>query len=501
MGLAEHPQGDAAPERAARLPVHPRPGGLRPAVPRAVPGRGGRFPPVPGRGAIAARRGARRHARRQHARRRDVRPADALRQGVLSRQARRRRDDRLATRHLRPPRPDAATDDARRVQDLLVLPRRAPAGLPLGVLLGRDRRHPDRRLLAAVRLRARVSHPEGPAGFRQVADRPLQRPDANSRGRPTASASRAPMSPSPRSTSSRTSRRSTRTPKPPFTIKVAVPADFEAVAARRTDRTVFKGELNPIFQGIYSSRIELKNWMRVMERQLLTAEKLSDVAAWLGSPADPAAILAAWEPVLFNQTHDLASGVMTDHVYEDTIRSYEYAERRSDDDHRRELGCPRLADRQPGAGDSGRRLQPAGMARSESPRSKSASAKGASPGSTYRSRRPGRAGRRSSNQPVSRRRAEDGAGRVHRPRRARPGIRTYHAEPKVVHAGTDRPNPAVPTAGPRAGKRPVPRDARPATRRDHELHVKPGDWECSPGAATSWPGSKTGATCGSPITA
>ncbi len=32
-----------------------------------------------------------------------------------------------------------------------------------------------------------------------------------------------------------------------------------------------------------------------------------------------------WEPVLFNETHDLASGVMTDHVYEDTIRSYEFA--------------------------------------------------------------------------------------------------------------------------------------------------------------------------------
>ena len=116
-----------------------------------------------------------------------------------------------------------------------------------------------------------------------------------------------------------------------FLMKMAVPADYEAVVARRTDRPVFKGELNPIFQGIYSSRIELKNWMRLMERQLLTAEKLSTLAAWLGSPADVRSILSVWEPVLFNQTHDLASGVMTDHVYEDTIRSYEYARRRSDE--------------------------------------------------------------------------------------------------------------------------------------------------------------------------
>ncbi len=120
-------------------------------------------------------------------------------------------------------------------------------------------------------------------------------------------------------------------PDRPFTIKVAVPAEFEAVTSRRADRPVFKGELNPIFQGIYSSRIELKEWMRTIERQMLAAEKLGAIAGWLGKPADPAAILAAWEPALFNQTHDLASGVMTDHVYEDTIRGYEYSRRRSDD--------------------------------------------------------------------------------------------------------------------------------------------------------------------------
>ena len=73
-----------------------------------------------------------------------------------------------------------------------------------------------------------------------------------------------------------------REPDRPFTIKVAVPAEFEAATARRTDRTVFKGELNPIFQGIYSSRIELKGWMRTIERQLLAAEKLGVLAAWMG---------------------------------------------------------------------------------------------------------------------------------------------------------------------------------------------------------------------------
>ena len=33
---------------------------------------------------------------------------------------------------------------------------------------------------------------------------------------------------------------------------------------------------------------------------------------WLGLPVHTKALWRAWEPVLFNQTHDLASGVMTD---------------------------------------------------------------------------------------------------------------------------------------------------------------------------------------------
>ncbi len=121
-----------------------------------------------------------------------------------------------------------------------------------------------------------------------------------------------------------------RDDKAPFVMKIAVPSDYEAAVAGRTDLPVFKGELNPIFQGIYSSRIELKGWMRLLEQKLLTAEKLSAIATLPGSPADAASLLDTWEPVLFNETHDLASGVMTDHVYDDTVRSYEFTNRRAD---------------------------------------------------------------------------------------------------------------------------------------------------------------------------
>ncbi len=142
-----------------------------------------------------------------------------------------------------------------------------------------------------------------------------------------------------------------RSPRRPFNLRLAVPADVEAAVSRRSDRPVFKGELNPIFQGIYSSRIELKAWMRRMEERMLTAEKLSALGACLGVPADLEALSSAWEPALFNQTHDLASGVMTDHVYEDTIRGYECAERQAESIIQRKWGvlASRIDTRGPGS--------------------------------------------------------------------------------------------------------------------------------------------------------
>ena len=118
-----------------------------------------------------------------------------------------------------------------------------------------------------------------------------------------------------------------RQPDRPFLLQLAGPADYEAAAAKRTDRPVIRGELNPIFQGTYSSRIELKQRTRELERLLTTAEKLGALLAGLGIATDAAPTWRAWEPMLFNHAHDLMSGVMTDHVYEDTVRGYEYSRR------------------------------------------------------------------------------------------------------------------------------------------------------------------------------
>jgi alpha-mannosidase len=107
----------------------------------------------------------------------------------------------------------------------------------------------------------------------------------------------------------------------PFTIRTATPADFAKVVAKRSDLTTVTNELSPIFQGTYSSRIELKQLARELEQLLLRAENLAAVAQWLGKPIPEQILDRGWEPVLFNQAHDLCSGVMTDHVYDDTLRS------------------------------------------------------------------------------------------------------------------------------------------------------------------------------------
>lgn len=123
-----------------------------------------------------------------------------------------------------------------------------------------------------------------------------------------------------------------------FHLQIAVPSDYEAAIEERWgELQVLAGELNPIFQGAYSSRIELKQLNREMERLLTTAEKLGVLLDCLGVPLDREALRRAWELVLFNQAHDLMSGVMTDQVYDEALRDFESARRMAEDQVRRGL--------------------------------------------------------------------------------------------------------------------------------------------------------------------
>ena len=68
--------------------------------------------------------------------------------------------------------------------------------------------------------------------------------------------------------------------------------------------------------------------MREDERILTTSEKVAALARVLGAPAEEEkrwqeGRWQAWEPVLFNQAHDLTSGTMVDKVYQDSIQHYE----------------------------------------------------------------------------------------------------------------------------------------------------------------------------------
>jgi alpha-mannosidase len=68
----------------------------------------------------------------------------------------------------------------------------------------------------------------------------------------------------------------------------------------------------------------------MMEYLLTAAEKLSSLVTGLGITDSQPDLEDAWEPVLFNQAHDLASGVMVDKVFEDSIRAFDYAKHRAE---------------------------------------------------------------------------------------------------------------------------------------------------------------------------
>jgi alpha-mannosidase len=117
----------------------------------------------------------------------------------------------------------------------------------------------------------------------------------------------------------------------PFEIVVASPDEYlaalRAELAAGPELAVIGNDLNPIFQGCYSSRIEVKQTNRELERLLTTVEKLDALAAWLGLPIDGASLMRAWEPVLFNQFHDCICGVQVDKVFDDTMKSYAFSKR------------------------------------------------------------------------------------------------------------------------------------------------------------------------------
>ena len=115
---------------------------------------------------------------------------------------------------------------------------------------------------------------------------------------------------------------------PDTQIVVATPdMYFEELEKNRDKLIRTEADLNPIFQGTYSSRIELKHSNRRLENMLTLAENVSAAAGVnIKGKLD-----LAWDNVLFNQFHDDICGCIMDRVFDVVMDRYVYGEAQAGD--------------------------------------------------------------------------------------------------------------------------------------------------------------------------
>jgi alpha-mannosidase len=100
---------------------------------------------------------------------------------------------------------------------------------------------------------------------------------------------------------------------------------FELLLAGKQDFPVWAGEHNPVFEGCYTTQVEMKRHNRQAEQLLLAAEKMSEWARF-GNYRDyfPSRDLGeAWKLTLLNQTHDLLPGSGIGPIYKDAAKQYD----------------------------------------------------------------------------------------------------------------------------------------------------------------------------------
>src|SRR5579862_3105095 len=73
-------------------------------------------------------------------------------------------------------------------------------------------------------------------------------------------------------------------PDAPFTIRYSVPTEYAKIVAKRNNLPVKSYDLNPIFPGTYSSRVELRQTAKALETKLLNVEQVSALSNLAGSP-------------------------------------------------------------------------------------------------------------------------------------------------------------------------------------------------------------------------
>lgn len=83
---------------------------------------------------------------------------------------------------------------------------------------------------------------------------------------------------------------------------------YNEALKEKTDYPVVKDELNPIFEGCYTTHSDIKKANREGENLLLTAEALATLANLYGYSYPHDSIEEAWKKVCFNQFHDTLDG-------------------------------------------------------------------------------------------------------------------------------------------------------------------------------------------------
>lgn len=91
---------------------------------------------------------------------------------------------------------------------------------------------------------------------------------------------------------------------------------YHQALKEKTDYPVVKDELNPIFEGCYTTHSDIKKTNREGENLLLTAEALATLASLYGYSYPHNSLKEAWEKLCFNQFHDIFDGSAIHSSYE-----------------------------------------------------------------------------------------------------------------------------------------------------------------------------------------
>ncbi len=102
-------------------------------------------------------------------------------------------------------------------------------------------------------------------------------------------------------------------------VRLSTTLDFFSRAEREATRLpVFRGELNPIFQGCYTTHADIKTANRRLENMLTTAESVAALSRLFAGDENRQPRLArAWETLLVHQFHDILCGAGIGATYDE----------------------------------------------------------------------------------------------------------------------------------------------------------------------------------------